>query len=247
VADKDVLDLLGRSSISFTGTVVQLAATTMTDLAADANSVIVSVDQVLHAPDSLKNLAGSHVTVQLKPKAAKLNVGDTVTLFTDAVAFGDSLVVSEVGRVDLADVAGRVMGAAAAGAMPLADLSATLETNRLTSHARGAAAVVSGRVTKLAKAGPSIQSEHDPDWWVATLAVNHVELGDIGPSKNLKVLYANSRDVSWRTHLKPKAGQEGAWILHAADPSLSKFASFSLDDEDDLQSVQFLDSLRPEG
>jgi hypothetical protein len=247
MADKKVIDLVKQSSVSFTGTIVQLGASMMTDIPVNQNTAIVRVDDVLHAPDSLRNLSGSHVTVQLRPRAAKMAVGDSATFFTNPVAFGDTLAVEEVGRLSVADVAESAIATAAVGLTPMMSLRASIESDRLRDHARSASAVVSARVTRLAKAAGSGVSEHDPDWWVATLAVNHTEIGDVPAGRTVKVLYANSRDVMWRNRPKPKAGQEGVWILHPADPSLQGLAMYVLDDPDDYQPVQFLDSLRPQG
>ena len=106
--------------------------------------------------------------------------------------------------------------------------------------------MVVGRVVRLEKAVPSGGSEHDPDWWLATLDVHHVERGDVGVGE-IGVLYANSLDVRWRRAPKPRAAQEGVWILHATADNLRDAAPFQILHPEDYQPVHQLDSLREPG
>ena len=214
----------------------------MSDVPVDKRTVVMQVDSVMHAPALLRNLVGSQVTVQLAPRSKTLAVGDSVAVFTEPVVFGDTLAVREVGRLSAESMAARVMQAAATGAMALDDVARQVADDDLVAHARAAAGVVTGRVTSLAKADDVTLLEHDPDWWVAVIAVSHVVLGKLRRG-DLKVLYANSQDVRWRAHPKPRAGQESVWILHLADPKISKAARYVLADSDDVQPVQFIESL----
>ena len=86
-------------------------------------------------------------------------------------------------------------------------------------------------------------SEHDPDWWIATVDAYQVVRGrGLKPGK-IAVLYANSLDVQWHHSPKPKAGQEGMFLLHAADKSVSSLAKYQILHPEDLQPVQHLDAL----
>jgi hypothetical protein len=236
-------DLVRRSSFSFVGTVTDVGVATMADVPVSNRTVVVHVDSVLHSPELLKTFAGNDVTVQLRPRAAALKVGESVALFTEPIAFGDSLAVQEIGRVKAEQVQERVERSATAGLSPLHDVSLALETDRLVDHATTAAAVVTGRVVTLNKQGEPLPSEHDPDWWVATIEVAHAEGEQIQPGP-LDVLYANSLDVRWRAHPKPKAGQEATFILHEADHAIATGADYVLADADDIQPVQFVESMR---
>jgi hypothetical protein len=239
---KSIEDLVRESSLSFTGTVTHVEAATVADVPIDKRTVVVQVDAVLHAPESLRNLVGSQVTVQLAPRSKQLAVGDTAAFFTEAVVFGDTLAVREIGRLPADALASRTMAAAATGSMALDDVAQQVADADLVAHARGAAAVVTARVSSLSKADEVSIREHDPDWWVAVLEVNQVALGKVRRGA-LNVLYANSQDVRWRRHPKPRAGQEAAWILHTADRSISRAARYVLADADDVQPVQFIDAL----
>ncbi|HEY0521703.1 MAG TPA: hypothetical protein VGC84_19585 [Ilumatobacteraceae bacterium] len=242
MARKSLEDLVRQSSLSFTGTVNNVEAATMSDVPVDKRTVVMRVDAVLHAPPSLRNLVGSQVTVQLAPRSKVLSVDETVTLFTEPVVFGDTLAVREIGRLPANAMASRTMAAAASGTMVLEDVAKQVADSDLADHARGADAVVVGRVAGLTKADSSTLLEHDPDWWVATVEVSQVVRGKLRRG-DLRVLYANSQDVRWRDHPKPRAAQEAAWILHLADPKISKAARYVLADAADVQPVQFIESL----
>ncbi len=245
MADDVVRDLLLRSGISFVATVQQLGAATMADLPVDDHTAVVVVDQVLQAPPAFAGLAGSHVTVQLT-RGELPEIGAQYAFFANALAFGDSLAVAEVGRVSEAGIAPHLaVTNSATGELPIADLQAGIEFDRLSTHAASAAAVVIATVTKLEKAGPSVRSEHDPDWWIATLEVHHTERGNVPDV--VTVAYANSLDVRWRRSPKPRAGQSGLWLLHNSIDVVRQYAEYYLPDAEDYQPVQSLDAMRSTG
>jgi hypothetical protein len=246
MTDDAVRDLLQRSGISFVGTVQQLGAATMNDLPIDDHTAVVMVDQVLHAPRAFASLAGTPVTVQLA-EGPTPTVGDQYAFFANALAYGQSVALSEVGRVPAPEIAPHLgLGTAPTGEQPIADLAASIEADRLGQHAAGADAVVVGTVTGLARAGQPVSSEHDADWWVATIEVHHVEHGDV-PQGSVNVAYANSLDVRWHDSPKPKAGQSGLWMLHRSEGPVAEFAPFYLPHPDDFQPTQTLDTIRSAG
>ena len=246
MTDDTVRDLLQRSGISFVGTVQQLGAATMTDVPIDDHTAVVVVDQVLHAPSAFAQMAGTLVTLQLAEGPTPA-VGDQYAFFANALAYGQSVALSEVGRVPAPEIAPHLgLEAAASGERPIADLAASIEADRLSQHAADADAVVVGTVTGLAKAGQPVSFEHDADWWVATIDVHHVEHGDVPPD-SVNVAYANSLDVRWRGSPKPKAGQSGVWMLHRSVGPVAEFAPFYLPHPDDFQPTQALDAIRSEG
>jgi len=239
-----IVDLLRRSTLSFTGTVQRLGAATVGDLPVDEHTAVVQVDQVLHAPPNLSRLAGMTVTVQLDPAAGVPAAGDRMALFTNPSVVGESLAVDEVGRIPIGEVDSVVAAnAPGPGGAPLEALQHVAADEELRAHAQLADAIVVGRVVRLDKAGATGFSEHDPDWWKATLDVAHVERGQIGGDQ-VEVLYANSIDVRWRRSPKPRASQEGLWLLHAAQDNLVALAPFQITDPEDYQPVTRLDALR---
>jgi len=237
--------LLGKSAFSFVGTIEHLGAATMTDVPVDKKTAIVSVDHVLHAPEAFSQLAGSRVTLQLAKGGTAPKVGDRSAFFANATAFGDSLALTEVGRVPTIAVEPHLAASAAAGGpAPFLGFQEQIETDRLRAHLKDADAVVIGRVAKLQELPTKDRSEHAPLWWKATLDVDHVEKGKLDPGK-LDFLYANSLDVLWRNCPKPKAGQGGLWLLHKTGADLSKTAPFQILHPEDVQPVQVLETLKP--
>lgn len=244
--ENEVLDRISRAGISFIGTVKLLGAATISDVAVDQRTAVVAVDQVLDAPDALARLAGSDITVQLAANTEIPQPGQQLAFFTNPVAFGASLAVTEVSRLPVESVAPHVSAAMDAGLTPQLGLRRQLEDQRLRSHAADADAVVIGTVAALERVGSARLAEHDPDWWRATLDVHQVERGDL-PTGEVAVLYANSLDVRWRRAPKPKAGQEGLWLLHATQGDQRELAPYVIPDPDDHQPVENLDVLRVEG
>jgi hypothetical protein len=246
VSDDAVRALLREAPLSFLGTVERLRAATMGDVPIDEHTAIVHVDQVLRAPEAFAQLAGTRITVQLNAKEDEPEMGEQFAFFASGSAFGDSLAVDEVGRLPISQVQPQLATAAATGSAPFAELQAQIEAEGLRAHVDDAAAVVVGRVTGLTKVTGPPTREHDPDWWVATIEVHHVEKGRLR-AEEIEVLYANSLDVRWRNAPKPKAAQDGMWILHATSGALKRVARFQIEHPEDYQPVQHLEALRTNG
>jgi hypothetical protein len=202
---------------------------------------------VLHAPEALARLEGQRVTVQLRAGTPAPAVGETQAFFATGVAFGESIAVAEVGRLPFTDVEPHVTAAAEAGrSRPFGDLESELADERLRAHAGEADAVVVGSVTELAKVAGHGGSEHDPDWWRATIDVQHVERGDAAEGE-IQVLYPNSLDVRWHAAPKPRPGQRGLWMLHATAGALREAAPFQILHPEDFRPVQSVEALRTNG
>ena len=256
MSEPSIKELLASSGFAFTGTVEEVAATTVPDLAVDDRTVIVRILEVLHGATELPLPPGSRLTVQLSPELPPLRAGEQAAFFVSGLAYGESLAVSEVGRTTTEEAAGRTARLAGIEA-PVSPVRATLvelAQDDVVEHARGADAVVRGQVTALAQAPRSLGrplSEHDPQYWIATLAIDLVAKGEIpGVTEaggTALVLYANSIDVHWRESPKPKAGQAGLWLLHATAGEEASLAPFQLLHLMDLQPSTQLNLLRERG
>ena len=239
-----VVQLLRQAPFGFVGTIEHLGAATMTDVPIDERTAVVHVDHIVHAPPAFAGLEGHRITLRLRADAEIPQVGDTATFFAEGLAFGDSVAVAEVGRLPVDAVESHVTRALDAGQPEaFATLQRQVETERVREHVAQADAVVVGRVVRLEDAVRPSLSEHDPDWWKATLQVYHVERGNVQPGE-VAVLYANSLDVRWRNSPKPRASQEGVWILHATAGDLRQHAPFQILHPEDYQPVEQLESLR---
>ncbi|TJZ59168.1 hypothetical protein FCH28_03450 [Streptomyces piniterrae] len=242
---EDVLELVRRAPLSFVGTVTRLGDTRMAEVPADERTAVVQVDTVLHAPDAFKKLAGSEVTVQLSDELDPPAVGDAAAFFANGMVYGQGLAVQEVGRLPADAVQQHVsLAATSADAMPFSALQRDLGDEDMVAHADEADAVVVGVVVGLEETGGDRSSEHNPDWWRAQLDVGYVEQGEVAPGGRIAVLYPNSLDFRWYKAPKPKASQEGMWILHATEGALTEWAPFQILHPDDYQPAQKLETLQ---
>jgi hypothetical protein len=246
LADQAITELLAKAPFAFVGTVEHLGASTMSSVEIHERTAVVHVDHILHSPPAFSTLAGQLITVQLSEDEDPPAVGESWAFFTEGVAFGESVVVAEAGRLPVDQVEPQVTASFEAGEQQaFSSLQREVDQERLRQHAAQAAAIVVGRVVALARAGGAVVSEHDPDWWKATIDVYHVERGNVEPGE-LTFLYANSLDVRWHTAPKPKASQGGLWILHSTEGPMRELAPFQILHPEDFQPLQELDVLRDE-
>jgi hypothetical protein len=257
-AERNVKELLASSQLAFTGAVEAAGRSTVGGVEADDRTVVVQVDQLLHAPEGLLVPQGARVTVQLSPDLPALAPGEQATFFANGWVYGETLAVTEVGRASVDEAAAptaahpEVDELAAPAVSSVEAAKAELDDDELVEHAREADAVIRGQVTGLAqvpKDGPA--REHDPDWWIATLEADIVARGELpgGTQEGgtVEVLYANSLDRRWRQAPKPKAGQAGLWLLHRAREELAGMAPFEIVHPMDVQPSLRLDLLRERG
>ncbi|MCW3054716.1 MAG: hypothetical protein JWN14_3886 [Chthonomonadales bacterium] len=247
MSDSTITNLLQQAPFSFVGTVEHLNAGTMSNIPIDERTAVVHVVHVLHSPPAFATLEGQRITVQLSADIVPPAVGDSAAFFAQGVTFGESIVVAEIGRLKVEDVMGPVTASLAVGGSGGFEALLEQAADQATkAHADTADAIVVGRVVSLSRAFGAVASEHDPDWWKATLDVFHVEKGDVSPGE-VVVLYANSLDVRWRTAPKPKASQGGLWLLHATEGDLKTAAPFVLLHPEDFQPTQELETIRGNG
>src|SRR4051812_12494661 len=113
MAEQSLKDLLSGAQLAFSGRVASAGRSSVGGMVGDERTVIVSVDQVIKAPQSIRLPPGSRVTVQLSPDLPKLANGDAATFFADGLVYGDTLGVSEVGRAPAAETTAPAVGHAA--------------------------------------------------------------------------------------------------------------------------------------
>jgi hypothetical protein len=247
MADQNLKELLAGSSLAFAGTVRALGETPVAGLEADERTAVVQVDEALHGPPEIDLAPGSSVTVQLSADQPALEVGDRATFYANALIYGDTLAVTEVGRTE-PEAHAHLAGPDAA-LSPVEEALDEIAQDKVLEHAVKADAVVRGHVIALVAVDPNeLLKEHSPQWWIATLDVDLVQRGDVPDvgeeGGQVKVLYANSLDVRWRNWPKPKAGQGGMWILHRNEGDRAQMAPFALEHPEDLQPSLQLELLR---
>ena len=213
----------------FKGTVQKLKAATMSGIPVNDRTVVVRVDEVIHAPEALSHYAGQNITVLLAGKK-KFKKGQQAVFYANGLVFGESVAVQ---AVDHHDVGKTPAAMAVAGGDPVKNLAVRDIQARLTS----ADVILSGRVTSVrvpsdtvaAKSAKSAKSaglaaatvtgpisEHDPVWRIGEIQVDQVHQGS-HKGKTAEVRFPNSQDVMWHDAPKFHAGQEGFFILHKSE------------------------------
>ena len=204
-----------NANFVFKGTIKKLKATTMTAATANDRTCIVTVDQIIEAPQNLAGYTGQDITVELRSRR-KVSVGDRMIFHAISWLFGESLAVRSLYEEIEANTTTRNVDAV------------TRRKQRETGkHFKDADVVISGKVieVRLPASGPGQKkkaavvkgtthvSEHDPKWREAVIEVAEVHKGS--PSKRQVVIrFPASKDVAWRRAPKFAAGQEGYFMLH---------------------------------
>jgi hypothetical protein len=169
--------------------------------------VVVHVDRVLRGTEMARGLAGQDVTVATREPDA-LPADADVVIYARLVSVGRLALAAELEHEAATDDAVERATTAVRG----------VEERPLAERVRQADLVVSGEVVSHRPLDPDARptSEHDPDLWVARVAVEEPLKGR-SRRREVEVLYAHSMDIAW--HLAPKLtpGTRGVFLLHATD------------------------------
>jgi hypothetical protein len=200
-----LLDLVEAAGFIFTGRAIPGRAT---EAHGDReNAVAVQVHQVLRSPDVLGDLEGTDViVVGERPQA--IREGGSLLLFTSIAAVGDRLVTRELEHREPSDEAIR----------DVAEAVRTVGERPLVQRVTEAELIVVGEAvdsTPIERPGPP-RSEHDPEWWIARVAVRSVVKGATR-RRRLEVLFANSEDIAWYKAPKLHEGTSGLLLLRPRD------------------------------
>ena len=228
----DFKELVRQTPFSFIGTVEILGGAMSSELPIDDHTGVARVDLVLHAPVAFEGLVGHGITVQFSPDENLPVVGEQLVLFAEGLAFGETVAVSEVGRMSV-DAVGPFIreGIESGRRRVLEPLEREIAAEALRDHAYSADAVVVGSVTSLEQASEPGGSEHDPQWWRATIDVRNTVRGNVELG-SVSVLYPSSRDVVWARVPKPRASDYALWILHRSEDEAESDAYRLLHPED---------------
>ncbi|MFZ1220778.1 MAG: hypothetical protein WAO00_15905 [Chthoniobacterales bacterium] len=239
----DMQDLVRESKFIFQGTVRKLEAVTLASAHPSKETAIVSVDEILRGPETLRAFKGKEITVLLK-KGESFEAGQKWIFFTVGWLYGESLGVREIGR--------------APTTRALADMSRQIQTavqknseQDLQKRVASAPLVVTGKVAATKPAPPEMRagpaSEHSPDWWQAEIEVESIEKGNLS-EKTVTVFYPNSTDEFWYSAPKFRLGEKGLWILHTQQkpPSFLKaeIEGFTALDPEDFCPKEDADRIR---
>lgn len=239
-----VKQLSQQAKFIFVGTVRQKGASTMTEVPATNNMLVVRVDRVIEAPPLLKDYAGQEITVQLSP-GQRVNAGQKRLFFTNGWIFGSSIAVVAVGHVAANETA---INQATNAVQAIPD-------QVFLERAQSARLVVSGKVVEVREPqaptrGPI--TEHDPMWREAVVQVEEVAKGSMAASAGGQVVvrFSASRDARWQDAPKFHVNQEGVFMLgdssgeRALGLEAAPGRAFNVVESDDFQPKQQLERLR---
>jgi|KBSMisStandDraft_5_1062788.scaffolds.fasta_scaffold00698_7 hypothetical protein len=238
------LDQLTReSSYIFLGTVTRAKASTSSLLPANDSTIVVRVDVVLHAPETLADYTGQELTILLR-EIKSVKEGQRLVFFTNGGLFGKGIALREVGH--LVPPAGTADQTKLLRAQ-IADALQKKTDEDVGRRIASAELVVVGKVLETRLAKPMERSpvtEHDPEWREADIQIQSVEKGQYS-GQTINVLYANSLDSLWAEAPKLKQGQQGIFLLHRNEvqwPGIEKF--YALVNPLDLQPIGRLERVR---
>lgn len=211
--------LMGKSSIVFSGTVSQLAATSFADVPKSAQTIVVRVDSILKKPAAVSLKNGDSVTVEVKDASA-FQEGAHATFYTDGWIFGSGIAVKELGHVQGA--ASEPVPAAGAGKGAPGQGQDQLSDQELKDRMNASDFVVVGRVADVRKwnapktksGSPLRVTEHDPDWHEAVVEVQSVLKGGRVKGNKVVVRFPNRNDVAWAHSPRFTKNQRGIFCLN---------------------------------
>ncbi|HEX4545409.1 MAG TPA: hypothetical protein VH110_03530 [Candidatus Acidoferrum sp.] len=208
--------LAKQSSIVFSGTVGQLAATSFADAPKSAKTIVVRVDSVLKKPSAVSLKRGDNVTVEVKD-ASVFQEGTHATFYTDGWIFGSGVAVKELGHEIGPSVA---QPNTASGAVEKKHGQEQIGDQELRDRLNSADFVVIGRVTDVHRwavpksVTPSRVTEHDPDWHEAVVEVQSVLKGGKAKGNKIVVRFPQRNDVAWAHSPKFEKNQRGIFCLN---------------------------------
>jgi hypothetical protein len=204
----------------FKGTVRKLRASTEPEVKASPRTAVVRVDEVIHAPEVLADMAGHDVTVELGGRD-KLATGQQAMFFAHGWVFGESVAVYAVHHPLVEAVHVAMAGAASDPVANLASQDARARFNKASVVVSGevvSVSVTNGGDAPVNGANGHRLSEHAPVWRQAAIAVHAVHKGKLS-GKRATVHFPSSTDVLWYRAPKFHAGQQGFFMLHKDEPA----------------------------
>jgi hypothetical protein len=237
-------DFLPRSTFVFEGTVRRVKASTVKLIPAGDDTAVVRVDRVLKGADTVGDFTGEDVTVVLqRPLSAPRD--RRFTFFTNPKVSSKSLAVEEVGHVALSEGVAPAKGTTDAKDR-VAKAESEAEAKRLQDHIALADLIVAGQVTATKPVARDENrpppSEHDPEWWEATIKVQVVEKGQAGAT--LTAYYPHSDDIRWfaAPKLHEIQGKDRVFLFHARlNPQAEAIGEEKERDRFDIEGLKILD------
>jgi hypothetical protein len=218
--------LAKQSSITFVGTVSQVAASALTAVPKSTQTIVVRVDSVLKKPAAVSLKKGDTVTVEVKDPAA-FQEGTQATFYTEGWIFGSGVAVKELGHAaPPSPSTGGTPGPVETPEKTVVQSPSDVSDQDLQRLIARSDYVVTGRITDVhpwtvpKSAAPRYRtSEHSASWHEAVLQVQSVLKGPKLKRNKIVLRFPQSRDVAWVSAPKFEPGQQGVFILQKEDVS----------------------------
>jgi hypothetical protein len=92
----ELVTIAEAAAFIFTGSITRPGTSTVSAVSVDANTVVVSVDEVIKVPAGLRNFAGSEVTVQLRHPL----LSGHYVFFAEPMTVGEGIAVREIAHLE---------------------------------------------------------------------------------------------------------------------------------------------------
>lgn len=195
----EIQELVRDASLIFSGTVVELGASSVTNLAPRDNFAVVRVDNPLRFDPALGDLRRRMITVELLEQG-ELQPDKRVIFFTLNWIQGGGIAAREVAHVHAQqedEVAAEV---------------ARLPERHLAERLASAILVLAAEVREIKPTPFDIRSRDAPQW--ATARFRNVEGLRGEPIENMVVLFPTSGRPMWARSPRLNKGQRGIFLLH---------------------------------
>ncbi len=218
-------ELAQQARFVFNGTVKKLRAATLPEIkkADRERTIVVRVDQILHAPPIFSNRVGQDVTLQLK-KGEKFSVGQQAEFYTNSWLIGnEGVAVVSLGHRAVQKVSAATLSAAPVDpvkTLAARDMQAHVDDADMVCSGRGMSVQVPGEETGMMSEASNTDvrpplSEHDPKWQEAVVEIDDIHKGS-ADKKSVVVRFPSSKDRMWADAPKFRPGQTGYFVLHKA-------------------------------
>jgi hypothetical protein len=203
---QSISDLVQSSTFIFSGTVLELGASSVPSVSPNEKLITARLDKSLRTDPVLGDLRGKTITVAVG-SSENFSPGQQVVFFANSWVHGRGIAVREVAHLD----AGQTDRVAAA--------VAELPQRHLLDRLQDAEVVVESTITNIDPPGFTLD-QHDGLWAKAHLAVNATLKG--GALAPATFYFATAEWPPWNRMPRFKEGQAGVFLLHIPPPDTVK-------------------------
>ena len=206
MTEAEMLPLIDQAGFIFIGKVLAPRSKLSFTAISAADAVPVLISEILLSTDVMRGFKDKEVFVVSRNPSA-LTEGASLVFFTNILVLGDHVVVQEIGNVDAADRA-------------TSQIAQLANERPLEQRVSAADLIIIGQVLSCVPASHAdalTVSEHDPQWWVARIAVQSIVKGEA--QADIEALFASSTDIAWHKSPKLREGIRGVFSLHLLNAS----------------------------